>query len=61
VLETRVAGPHETRGRRECKNCGTRFTTVEQVIGEAGLHLSAEEHARMTTLLDELLPLLKSP
>jgi transcriptional regulator NrdR family protein len=72
VVETRMpestAGPQNIkRRRRECRTCvsrglpphDARFTTVEQIETEAGLHLSAAEHARLVGLLNQLLPLLR--
>jgi transcriptional regulator NrdR family protein len=32
VLDTRPAGDHAIRRRRECESCGERFTTIERTI-----------------------------
>jgi len=57
VLQTRAAGPHHTpRRQRHCTACSERFTTVELFETDAGLRVSADEHARMTGLLNQLTP-----
>ena len=43
VIETREKGDGNKRRRRECPECGHRFSTIEQIIGEDENHAEKNE------------------
>lgn len=59
VTNVPAAAEHPDTRRRHCKTCDARFITVEQVVGEDLLCLSADEHRQVTAHIAQLLRLLR--
>ena len=49
VLDTRAGKVASTRRRRECQNCGYRFSTIEEILREDLVWLKEMEGGKALT------------